>query len=1558
MSIKAHRTQDNMRGQALVEFALILPIVLFLIFGIIDFGRLFIAFTSASGNLREASRYAATVGEAGTTRRYLDCTGMQTTAQNVFFVDSQTITVRHYDAATQTQIGTDNCSGVTDDALENGDYLQIDSSNTVNLITPFLSGLFPPITLNFTAQRTIVKGIDLVASSTDSEPDGLDDTWEILWYDPIDTYGATDDPDGDGCNNGCEILFRADPLIPGSVDLDPTNPDSDGDGLSDGDEIFIYGSDPRVFDTDGDGIDDGTEVANGTDPTTDDPFAVDDLYTVDAYITTRLDVLSNDHTQIPAEKQIIAFDTPTTFGATVVLNDNGTPGVTADDTLDYTPFIGFTSGTDTFTYTITDSSGLTSTTTVTLNVVESSLVPTPAPTAIPADIIHGVPFWEPVLNGSPQSQDWWRLDRHPVFMGYDEWVVEWWTHDGTLADAGNVMGTVAACTSGVSYDTPLTYNWGASAPSSCGMPADNFSARWTRSFGTASTFTATFTVMADDAIQILVDGTAILDNWSFGGLYENTVSHTFSGGAEHTIVIRYAESTGNAMMVFAPHDGTVDDRGVCGWDYDGADGYNGAPSWTDFPGRNYYNSSRCHLELRGAVDLTGLANPEMTFWEHWALADANDTAWLEIREYGGGTAWYGTQLHIGPETQPAWTRQVIDLDRYSAINMSTGTSAGQLDFTDTTIEFRYTIVGGDDATTDSGWWVDEIRIEEGTPDIFSIPWSDDMDSGNLYWQPGGTWAISAEKTRSGAGAWSDSPSSSYFPSADYILELDGLVDVTTATDPLLVFYHSWDLGAGDSLNVEYSTDGGTIWAPIGGTPLETASTNSALVREEVSLDAIKGTTFQLRFRLAADAADEAGGWWIDDIELAERDLGVITGPFTDDVNNALSEYWYPDGTWAMSSEANHGGGLGSAWSDSPAANYLHQSDSSLRSQQRFDLSAMVDPELSFWYRRALGVNDGLYAEVSSDFGATWTTIWSREYCGSGATSETAPDSTGTPVDCSLFNEQLGWERVSVNLGAYTGTPFYLRFRLDALDDAGIGDGTWIDDISIASYPYTASSHSLPFTDDMDDTTNWHLGGTWDTTFAEQYAGAASITDSPIGPYTTSTWSILELQQPISLAGVVAADQPMLSWWDRYALAQYDYARVQVSTFTGPEWSAWGPWEELDQHYFETNTSWNQHMVDLSAYAGQRIRIRFVLDALNLVNVDDGWYIDEIEVALHNPTIYTVPFTESADSLARWIPGGNWNTSAIALGSGTSGLSAGAWSAYFYDLTGGVCTGLADDAARAEAALTGTSACGTPYGSNPVALGDVQFTCAPGETPDPVSGACSATPWIADHLGILFTRTFTVTEPGQYSFTVAHDDGARVYVYPVGDPRPATPALDRWFDTVPPTPSGIVDTDLVAGDYTVEVWYYKSVGESVITLDIDRPSLSFYGETTGAFDDMFLTLDGLIDLDGVANPALSWFERYDLLNTESCIVVEVALPNYRSDQWATAAGPFCGAASQPAFAAQTVPNLLTVLQTLEDIADHGALTISGDDALMALRFRLYGDVANNEWWIEDIVVSGP
>jgi Flp pilus assembly protein TadG len=59
------KTRERQKGQALVEFALVLPLLLLLLFGIVEFGRIFAADLMVIQSAREGARVGA-VGEGDT----------------------------------------------------------------------------------------------------------------------------------------------------------------------------------------------------------------------------------------------------------------------------------------------------------------------------------------------------------------------------------------------------------------------------------------------------------------------------------------------------------------------------------------------------------------------------------------------------------------------------------------------------------------------------------------------------------------------------------------------------------------------------------------------------------------------------------------------------------------------------------------------------------------------------------------------------------------------------------------------------------------------------------------------------------------------------------------------------------------------------------------------------------------------------------------------------------------------------------------------------------------------------------------------------------------------------------------------------------------------------------------------------------------------------------------------------------------------------------------------------------------------------------------------------
>src|SRR5512147_2128183 len=84
--LKSFAKITRYRGQGLVEFALVLPLLLLIVMGVIDFGRALFTYGQASSQLREALRQAAAIGlPGGGIPPYRDCPNMRALAKKVYF---------------------------------------------------------------------------------------------------------------------------------------------------------------------------------------------------------------------------------------------------------------------------------------------------------------------------------------------------------------------------------------------------------------------------------------------------------------------------------------------------------------------------------------------------------------------------------------------------------------------------------------------------------------------------------------------------------------------------------------------------------------------------------------------------------------------------------------------------------------------------------------------------------------------------------------------------------------------------------------------------------------------------------------------------------------------------------------------------------------------------------------------------------------------------------------------------------------------------------------------------------------------------------------------------------------------------------------------------------------------------------------------------------------------------------------------------------------------------------------------------------------------------------
>lgn len=269
--------RTNMKqGQALVEFALVLPLLLLVVVGTFEFSRAFLTYAQASQAHRNALRRAEVAGYPDETIPYLDCTKMKDVAQDIWFTTSNTVSVQYQKASNGTILPCNNTGDVTESSLETGDMLQINSTGTIEFI------IFPgKLDFDFQGERTIVKSLELSNNPTlDIDLDGLADNWEVSYFGDSSTQNALDDADGDGCNNGVEEVAGTNPLLSDTdgdmlgdcaetngyygYTLDPFSADSDDDYLPDNDEVSIYHTDPTKADSDGDGLIDGGDGAGGT----------------------------------------------------------------------------------------------------------------------------------------------------------------------------------------------------------------------------------------------------------------------------------------------------------------------------------------------------------------------------------------------------------------------------------------------------------------------------------------------------------------------------------------------------------------------------------------------------------------------------------------------------------------------------------------------------------------------------------------------------------------------------------------------------------------------------------------------------------------------------------------------------------------------------------------------------------------------------------------------------------------------------------------------------------------------------------------------------------------------------------------------------------------------------------------------------------------------------------------------------------------------------------------------------------------------------------------------
>jgi len=150
----AFRLDRGNQAQALVEFALVLPLLLLLIIGIIDFGRALFVYSEVSNAAREAVRYGA-VNSA-------DCNEIANRAHSLFsLAPSGSINISIFIETPNTSGGftTKGLCGTV--KIVRGDRIKVDvgtfvSPFTLQLIAPLFGGNFTDLPITYSAARSVV----------------------------------------------------------------------------------------------------------------------------------------------------------------------------------------------------------------------------------------------------------------------------------------------------------------------------------------------------------------------------------------------------------------------------------------------------------------------------------------------------------------------------------------------------------------------------------------------------------------------------------------------------------------------------------------------------------------------------------------------------------------------------------------------------------------------------------------------------------------------------------------------------------------------------------------------------------------------------------------------------------------------------------------------------------------------------------------------------------------------------------------------------------------------------------------------------------------------------------------------------------------------------------------------------------------------------------------------------------------------------------------------------------------------------------------------------------
>jgi hypothetical protein len=148
--------------------------------------------------------------------------------------------------------------------------------------------------------------------------------------------------------------------------------------------------------------------------------------------------------------------------------------------------------------------------------------------------------------------------------------------------------------------------------------------------------------------------------------------------------------------------------------------------------------------------------------------------------------------------------------------------------------------------------------------------------------------------------------------------------------------------------------------------------------------------------------------------------------------------------------------------------------------------------------------------------------------------------------------------------------------------------------------------------------NW-ISPDWDVTTSDYYSPPGSITDSPSGNYPNNSTSAVIMNTEVDLTNAAFA---ILNFQAKWEIEQgYDYVQLMISANNGASWTPLAGKYTVTGNSYQAQgepiydgfqTDWVQEEIDLTEYAGNSIKFRFMLKTDTYVT-EDGFYFDDFMV---------------------------------------------------------------------------------------------------------------------------------------------------------------------------------------------------------------------------------------------------------------------------------------------------------------------------------------------------------